>query len=84
MRVGKDWTARGVRFGQVETMGVDHTGEIWQSEGPQKRVEPQRPARLSEIKFTCLQGFTDINFTFFFFNWEEAFKEKNILLTERN
>lgn len=76
MRVGKDWTARGVRFGQVETMGVDHTGEIWQSEGPQKRVEPQRPARLSEIKFTCLQGFTDINFTFFFLIGRRLLKKK--------
>lgn len=58
-------------------------GEVWQSEGPRKKLEPQGPARLSEIKFTCLKGFTDINFTFFFFfffNWEEAFrKEKNPL-----
>lgn len=55
-------------------------GEVWQSEGPQEEQKPQGPARLSEIKFTCLKRFTDINFTvFFFFYWEEAFKEKNPL-----
>lgn len=27
------------RFGEVEAVGVDHTGEVWQSEGPRKRVE---------------------------------------------
>lgn len=64
---------------------MGHTEEVWQSQGPRKRVEPQGPARLREIKFMCLKGFTDINFTFFFFfNWEEAFKEKKILLTKRN
>lgn len=66
-----------VKSGQVEAVGVSPPGEVWQSEGPRKMLEPQGAARLSETKFTCLKGFTHINFTFFFFfNWEEAFKEE--------
>lgn len=44
----------------------DAPREVWPAERPQKRVEPQRPARLSEFKFTCLQGFIDSNFTSLF------------------
>lgn len=57
---------------------MDHTEEVWQSQGPRKRVEPQGPARLSEIKFTCLKGFTDINFTFFLIG-KGLLKKKNSL-----
>ena len=52
------------------------SGEIWQSEGPRKELEPLGPARLSEIKFTCLKGFTDINFTFFFLIGKKLLKKK--------
>lgn len=58
-------------------------GEVWQSEGPQEEQEPQGPARLSEIKFTCLKRFTDINFTVFFLIGKRLLKKK-ILLTKRN
>lgn len=58
-----------VKHGCVETVGWrtlkrDLARSI---EGPWEWAEPQRPARLSEIKVTCLERFTNINFTFFFF-----------------
>lgn len=63
--------------------GVGHSGEGQQT-GLWKRAEPWGSARVSEIQFTCLKGFTHTNFTFFF-NWKEAFKgKKKVLLTERN
>ena len=71
------------RLREVEAVGVDHTGEVWQSEGPRKRVELQGSARLSDIKFMCLKRFADINFTLFFLIGKRLLKKK-IILTERN
>lgn len=56
-----------------------------QLEAPRKRLEPQGPVRLSEMKFMCLKAFTDINFTFFFFKLRRGLlKKEKILLTEKN
>lgn len=57
-----------------------------QLEGPQKKVEPQGPASLSEMKFTCLKEFTDILLLFFFFFELRSglLKKEKILLTEKD